>query len=478
MRISFFLFLFLALNFFLHSEGKVELIYAKESLCITNLEQLEKEEDHLLYIDVKRLEEMIREGNIVLKANKDIVFSSSFLSKVWGRGMTLKAGGSIIFEKNACLSLNRGNFHANNKGKFLMKQGASIATQGGEVMIEGASLLFDSSIDAGRGKIHIYGKGGESQECGLMIKGTSKIITKGNGEIFLTGKGGNHLEGNYGLLIEGEGLIECEDGKLFLFGQGGGNDFSSDNQGIHLSKALIRTKGRGKITIEGRGGFGQNRNEGIFLSENGKIETSQGSIALIGTGRALCNENQGIHLEKGSHIISHGKGSIELRGAGGNGKRKNQGILLSGPRTSLVNKKGGLFLIGFGGGQEGYNPGIHLQEGASISSLEEGSISLEGTGGGSFSEQSSKVSCNEGILVERGKIFSKKGNILLKGKGGKGNLSNHGISLLGTKLALHSEEGEISLQGSSGEGESRGVYLTDENIISADLPGNIKVISK
>ncbi len=218
----------------------------------------------------------------------------------------------------------------------------------------------------------------------------------------------------------------------------------------------------------------------IVSSGGGDIVMGGGSNPLTDYAWNTDTYEGGINIDRYA-VLDAGTGDITLNGANsftagenGMGIRIYQSSGISGNNITVR----GLGSANSTAGAYGNNFGVSL-DGSSITGT--GAIDISGTAGGS----NSNTGNNDGIYITSGSSVSATGSgtVTMTGTGGgNGTDNNNGIKISGT---VQTQNGDITLDGRSGTGDSSGVFLdstgsitsTDGSIILSSSNSDITIKS-
>ncbi|MCA9051076.1 MAG: hypothetical protein KDA89_20210, partial [Planctomycetaceae bacterium] len=196
-------------------------------------------------------------------------------------------------------------------------------------------------------------------------------------------------------------------------------------------------------------------NSGVRINTASTVSAGGGTVVVSGTGGVSLSGglfNRGVEILGGSRIATTfattrvttaagNTGVLVIEGTAGTGSDQNEGVIIGGTDSTVETEFGDLTIVGIG------NSGS--------------------TGVG-----------NEGVEITGTAIIgaSNSGNVTITGTGGGGTLNNQGISMFATS-EVRVFDGDATLTGSTGEGNSRGVSLHSPNPIVAAGTGNAAIIS-
>ncbi|MBD2199968.1 MULTISPECIES: CHAT domain-containing protein [Calothrix] len=457
-------------------------------------------------------------GNITLQATRDINFNAPIDITTAGVGLTAQAGNNI--NVNANITTNGGNVNLIANGALTMlgnplvittKGGNFTGTGNGNNTVNYGISLNTTIIDTGSGNINLTGIGGTTanSNAGILLvgselrtTGTGTITLKGtggnggggigmafgskvsavDGDISITGVGNGTGEGNDGIVLINNAVVESTGkGNIILDGTGSQDGTARYNRGIAIANLdIVRSTGSGNITIIGNGGKGTNEVLGVEIQ--GNVTSVDGNISVKGTaGNGSGSGQIGIRLNDAAAVKSQGSGNITLEGIGGTGNisgngNSSWGIQIGGTAgATITSVDGDITLKGQGG--DGSNEGIVLGtgsvegNGSLIESTGKGNITLEGTGGngtvGSSGIQLGSYAAKSGVST----IRSNDGNINLTGIAGNGSGQNYGIKNDVNSVVESVGKGNISLTGTGTNG-AEGIFYASGSI-NSNSNGNI-----
>ncbi len=363
------------------------------------------------------------------------------------------------------------------KGVFLGNNGTATIQTSGDITIVGRSAGDDDS------------------NIGVHLLATASVQTTGSGSISINGTGGggnvdNDGDGhtsNGGIIIEGQ--LSSQSGGITLVGVGGSGlgDSAAGNDGVYLvgASAVIQSSG-GLISITGTGGQTattggiSDSNRGVYIDEGSIVATGNASIRIEGIGGVGNSGNRGVDIDHEGQSISAVNGDITIIGTGGTGNTPsaiaNEGVRLSDEIT--VTGTGNIIIQGTGGtggfdiNNHGNHRGINFNDIDAVLSTTSGSITLTGAGGtATDSDQNDGV--HFGSTGDR--LVSTSGTITINGSAGSGRGESRGVHL--TVDTVISTGGDVSITGFGGlNDESGGVpTIAAVNNIGVDVVGNIAV---
>ena len=364
-------------------------------------------------------------------------------------GATLESNGAdILFYGQS----DAANGVASSYSTGIELSGTSVTTNGGNVVLRGAStgsdagsdaagvVVNNTSIDAGAGAVTIYGAG-ERETGGVFMEFVT--IASGAGGVLIEGRAD---EGD-GVRILG-GDIESDGGPLSILGYGG-------EGGVYAYNTDLYSNG-GDIAVHGEGDAA----DGTYF--NGSITSEGGAIEIYGSS----NSANGLVFHSGfSYGIDSGGGAILLTGDGvtggttlvGNGYGTGSIDGGGGPITIIGTASGvdatavllsEIDVIGASGdisvrGISQLGNGVLFEYGASISTAT-GAIGLYGTG------------ADFGLDIADGAIDTDSGDITLEGT------ATAATAIAGVRVTgdgLTTDGGDIRVTGTSAGGV--GVQLGD-----------------
>ncbi|MEQ9412013.1 MAG: integrin alpha [Fuerstiella sp.] len=425
-------------------------------------------------------------------------FGNFDLTITTDRSISLFDGSSLTtFDGHISLSaVNTGDTSGSLRGIALIN--ASITTSG-----EGDVSLFGSATDAGPAS---------DFRIGISLQNGSQITSTGTtplaGSITLDGVGGAGTSNNYGVLLEDGAVVSSVMGDITIQGVGG-DGTAGNNHGVLINDSpLIQSTGVGvdaaTISIIGTGGGGTDWNVGVAFSSGATIRSVDGDVFLSGNGgEGTGRNNRGLNMNEFGVIESSGTGfeaaTITILGVGGTGVDSNSGIFASGAGSEIVSYDGSVLVSGTGGpGTTILNSGVWLSasvhsagaatidiigmggsgssanRGVTISGSETqigsitGTISIDGTGGTGTEDSQRGVRIVSGATIRSTGTGSEAAPIFIDGRGGSGTDSNQGI-FFGTSAQIQSVDGEISVFGTAGSGDSSGIELQGDTTSGAQI---------
>ncbi len=310
--------------------------------------------------------------------------------------------------------------------------GTSGVTSG--VNLNAAELNAGGSGATG-GDIWIKGTGyaGTTNNYGVQIQSTSKLITNNSGNITVTGTGGAGTTGNVGIYVTGvnTNYISTASGNILLTGTGAGS--STGGYGLSFNGGAtvpyLRTTG-GTITLSGTAGG--TSGVGVFSTS-----TTAGDWIQAG-GNVIIKSSQNISLTK-THITYSGSATpnVLLQSDMNSATPSAGAIVLT---TTNITTNGGWIRIGGGTDPYGNSTGAVGVSGTVIGvNLNAAELNASGTGTG--------------------------GDIWIKGTGYAGTTNNYGVQIQSTSKLITNNSGNITVTGTGGAGTTGnvGVYVTGVN---------------
>ncbi len=140
------------------------------------------------------------------------------------------------------------------------------------------------------------------------------------GSITITGTASGHGTGssNDGVILQGStALVTTVNGALSISGSSGSTFSGGNNVGVYLyGGASVTATGTGAITITGTGGQASGNNQiGVLVTGTGSNVTgSSGAITLHGTGSGTGSGNYGVAVEIAGLIQDTSTGTVSLVG--------------------------------------------------------------------------------------------------------------------------------------------------------------------
>jgi RHS repeat-associated protein len=433
------------------------------------------------------------------------------------RNITLASGssitavdGDITLSANQQLTPTAGNFIGIDLYGALLKTtgGGNIALtgRGGDtdsdnygIQLRIGAVVESTAVGATAGAITIDGTGGAgtSYNRGVFITGSTTRVTAVDGDIQITGQGGDGSSGwndgvrialaagvsstgtdanaakitidgtggagtssNRGVGITSSGtLVTSVGGDIQITGQGGDGS-ESFNEGVEITySAVVSSTGMdanaAKIAIHGTGGAGTNYNQGVYISDGTQVTSVDGDIQITGQGGdGSSSFNPGVRISFGGIVSSTGTGSdaarITIDGTGGAGTANNYGVWMNVSGTRVTSVAGDIQITGQGGAGSGFaNYGVRLSDRGLVSSTGTGAaaatITIDGTGGGIGGSSNN----NQGVRIESadGRVSSADGDISITGRAGVGN--SIAIELLDSDAMEVTGTADITLTGDS-----------------------------
>ncbi len=358
------------------------------------------------------------------------------------------------------------------------------------VSVDGAALNLVGTGGGG-------GATGGASNVGVQIAGAADVKSIGSGKVTLTGTGGaTNGGGNLGIEVTGTNtqLRSTSTGatalRVDLVGTGGAGSGAADG-GILIDSSAQVSTATGNIAFTGTGGGGGGAdasNVGVTVANSAKVTTtSSGSVAITGTGGASNGgTNYGIAVLSAGQVESTqtvaGAGTITFTGTGGSGTgNTDAGILVNGSGTKVTTTVGNITFTGTGGADTTgtTNHGIVVANSAIVETKGVAQVTLDGTG-----SVTANGGTNYGILVDSSgtvrstgsTLTGTSGKITLIGSGGLGTGSDDGGIRIANAGSVRTKDAEIEFQGFGGTdttgGASYGIVL-DGGIVSTTGDGSI-----
>jgi Secretion system C-terminal sorting domain len=340
------------------------------------------------------------DGNINWKANE--------------QGNTGTTVSGIRIENGAVTTSGTGNITLLGQGQsglfdvhgvWLNGAGARVeATGTGNISISGTAGDTNAGVDGygvyisngplvktASGNIGVVAYGGNlpnSISSSAFLIQSANITAEGSGNIAITAIGEESSRRSYGFNITLNAQITTTDGDITIKGEAG-NGLTGSNYGINLdligsTNPYLRILGSGYLFLEGTGGdFGSN-NHGIHIDAQsgfGKpFTTNGGDISIIGIGGGSgTGDSDGFRMSAGSNnqnIATLATGNISITATGGaGGTGDNDGIQLSG---IIAADAGNITIVANAG--DGNSAGFK-HAGSNIAS-NTGSLTITATGSG------------------------------------------------------------------------------------------------
>lgn len=390
--------------------------------------------DETVIISDITLNQALSNGNVILQANSDIVFSrGSLIYPANNNSLTLQAGRSVQIQELTTINLNNADFAVsiNNENaisedrqsgtaQFIMQSFASIATVGGTISVDvgefggvqvGEVILQDATLNSGSGSISLKGIASTSGSgIGIALSST-----------YLNSDGGN----------------------ILLIGRAHQSTLSSQNYGIMMNSGGLIVTGTGYIEMDGVGGSQEDFNIGVYLvGSTDMISAQDGSINIIGVTNGTGDNNCGIRIDDTVGIRSQGSAEINMSGTSYQGASYNYGIFLG--KSLITSQYGPVVMTGTTQGNQDWNVGIRV---------EGGEITSTGTGAGAAT-------------------------LTLTGMGGDGTGNDFGVSIAGSTALITSIDGNIEIDGTGrGEGTYVGVQIEYPENVNVTGSGTITITS-
>ncbi|MCA0176127.1 MAG: YDG domain-containing protein [Proteobacteria bacterium] len=243
------------------------------------------------------------DATLTLKADNNISVNASLTSNTGKLGVVLWAdqdnsGAGSIQVINVPITSNGGDvvmgggLDGNADGR---PDGAAIGDHG--IYMDGVAL------NAGAGNITLRGASNQTTSAwstGINVESSilsARVVT-------LTGTGATNTGangGNVGVLLNTSSITASED--LFIGGTGGGSGSTGgDNHGVLILGAGVGTvtgTGSGTVTISGTGGgqAGSSNNDGVVIND-ATIRSASGALAINGT-QGVGSSSEGLEMNTG-----------------------------------------------------------------------------------------------------------------------------------------------------------------------------------
>jgi hypothetical protein len=384
----------------------------------------------------------------------DILLEGHRVFVTSGEVTTVDGGITIVSQEDAAESLSSGVFirkPIRSTGTGTDPKEISISSVGFAnslgVNLQGGSIL--ETVDA---DIVVNGQGTIE---GIDMTGFGSIVSTGVGEhagaIRLVG-----IAPRYGINADGNssGLISAVDGEIELSGTGTATAGTSGSTGLYLRELdVVSTSnaGLGGVSLVGIAGSGTSSGyRGVelfsvdFVTDTGDIHIQgQGGDSLNSSNTGILSSNTTIH----SIGTGPDAGTITLDGTGGGGGSPH-GIWVAG--TEILSHSGDIRLIGQGGTLSAPPPSRSESKGLRLS----GFSRIESTGRG-----------------------ENAANITIEGTGGSGRSLNSGVEFTAPDGILTTRDGDITIVGVGGTGESRAIVVDDWQISSTGIGADAGTIT-
>ncbi len=306
------------------------------------------------------------------------------------------------------------------------------------VNIEGVDAGFDADLNINAGTDDTVRFQTNPTHIGTGTYGVIAGYIKGFANISTLGFGAINFNATH--TIEVTSIITAEDGDINFNANTSGTSAGANSSGVKIDTATVTTTGMGSIMFNGTGSTTVfNGIYGVNITEGATVEaTGSGSITLIGTGADGTAANLGIAIQNNSIVRTTGAG-MQFNGTGGNGPGID-------------------------------NAGIYIGFNTTVEDLAGGNINVNGTGSGTGTDR------NFGIVMDGG-ITTTIGDINLTGQGSltSTGINNDGIWLFGNDVTIETQEGTITLNGTSGAGTNNndGIQIETGAVVQATGIGSI-----
>lgn len=344
---------------------------------------------------------------------------------------------------------------------------ANISTNGGNVLIGGGDLSATPS-----GYANGYNDADYWTRYGVLVQGAT--INAGGGNITIRGAGiNNPIAGDTdGFELNDGSLITNGTGAISLYGQAG-NGATSGTSGVYIWGTIQTVAG--DIIIEGRGGDNSSAaNRGVKLDGQygpTSITSDSGNISITGWGGNTSpyggpTGNIGVLFNLTGNQVISNSGSISIAGYGGGLASSDNGGVWIG--VGNVVNAGGSFtdIYGSGGYDSSFSDGVHI-EGSNIYNTGAGYVRIYGDGA---SNNASGVSNSRGVYLTNANIMAGDGGIQITGNswGDSSGSYNDGVLISGaSNIYIPSGSGSIQITGHGRGGDhSPGVAIADTTAIN------------
>ncbi len=324
-------------------------------------------------------------------------------------------------------------------GKVTIGPGASVITNGGDLLISGGASPGDAVTGGALGAIAGFG----TEEGVTLAQATLDTIGPGGaaGSVVIRGRGGSvdfngTRSGATGVMLDRAAIYG---GAITIDGTGGRGDQDSGGDGITLFGSLVQ--GGDLVTLRGTGGDAVGGSypyggHGVWVTSPFGISSSvEGSgVAIAGIGGAAIGADSGYGgagvSMYGADIVAH-TSALAIAGTGGSGSNTLSGEGYGGAGISIdASTLSGntVGLTGTGGtGSSGSTgtggDGIALL----ITSVSGNDVDLDGTGGlGSAAPGSGVGYGGYGVLIQASDLSAKLNHVNVTGQGGAGSNAVNG----------------------------------------------------
>ncbi|MEQ1920898.1 MAG: LamG-like jellyroll fold domain-containing protein [Pyrinomonadaceae bacterium] len=215
---------------------------------------------------------------------------------------------------------------------------------------------------------------------GVNISGT--VEATGSGKVTVAGKGGNSGFAQYGVIVQGGGVVRGGTGpgvKTEVTGVGSSNGTGSAH-GVFVNDFSTITSNGGDVLVTGTGGAtgsGAHHYGVIVFGTNGFITSGgTGAVTVNGFGGGGIDNNVGVIPHSGGTITSGGSGAVNVNGTGGPGLF-GLGVYVF--RSSTITSGGGpVNVTGSSPASDGVFLGTDV--GTALISSGGGAVTVDGTG--------------------------------------------------------------------------------------------------
>jgi filamentous hemagglutinin family protein len=297
-------------------------------------------------------------GNIVINGTADGGGAVQIVNASGGtRSLTMNANNHIQMHGGASIAGSIGNpldVNLMALGQVSMATNASIATQGGNVVLSGTGnaggtagvLLSGASIDAGAGLLSITGIGYSGGGVGVNLQQSSILA---NGGISIIGTGHGTTTWQHGILVQGKGAAGYSLKSAYDTYLMGSTDATGSVQvGVLVTDGgHVEATGTGNIAINGTGGPGTGNNHGVLIngSPTSKVLAENGNITLIGTAGDTTSSSMGVGIGGfDSYVEATGSGSVNITAITPSGGQGSDFNLYSTSPNGIRTNGGSIFI--------------------------------------------------------------------------------------------------------------------------------------
>ena len=337
-------------------------------------------------------------------------------------------------------------------GQDLIVISADLTIGGDASFLSGGGISFDHGVTMAPGK-NITANAGGPIALGTP---TSILSASGAGAITLTAA--------RDITIGSGASVSTANGDLGIFANQSrltpGNFI-----GIVVNAASVTASGTGVLNLSGSGGNGGPNQFGVLLNNGAIVSGGTGSgdhTIVTGFGGNVPGGNANAGIINSGTITSSG-GGVAVFGLGGNGGASGDstGVYLAGASAVITaGGTGSVNVTGIGGDAvTSTNPGVDVRASAQITSGG-GNVTVSGDGG------PNPGGVNPGVRAILGGLIQATGfgSLTVIGHGGPGASNDFGVVADGGGAFIGTANGPVSITGTSVDGVSVGVFVSNASI--------------